>query len=471
MTQHPFRELLRGLSIVTVAQLVIALRSIILIPLLVRTFSLEDFGEWAQYGVTLSLLAPALALGLPAAMGRFLASATPDAAARGTWSAVALIGSLAAVLGGVGVLLRVPLAHLLHTSPALLGLFVWVVGLEALNLVMLSVWRGRLQMRAYAVTALLLFAGEVGLVSMAALAGRGLTGAMTALLVVRVAGTLGLAVAVARTLPIRRPEPALLRAYLAFGLPTVLSGLAYWSVQSSDRYLIAAYLGLAAVGQYTPAYALGSALNMLIVPFALVLTPTIAKYHDAGEAEAVRTTLVRGLQLFLLVGVGASLGAALLAHDVLTVFASPAIADAASAVTPFVLVSTVLYGAGTLVVQILFMHHRTRFVAMVWAGAAVLNLGLNLVLIPRMGLVGAAAATLLAFTGAVTALWLGARRLLTLTIGTRFSVVLTMGAVLMAVVAEGSRAAGVPAIAAVGAGFLLSSALVFVLLRGRLALS
>jgi O-antigen/teichoic acid export membrane protein len=66
-------------------------------------------------------------------------------------------------------------------------------------------------------------------------------------------------------------------------------------------------------------------------------------------------------------------------------------------VTPFVAAGSALLGAYSLLVIVIALKKKTAIIGTIWALAAALNFGLNLVLIPYLGLVGAALTTFLAF--------------------------------------------------------------------------
>jgi len=57
-----------------------------------------------------------------------------------------------------------------------------------------------------------------------------------------------------------------------------------------------------------------------------------------------------------------------------------------------------VFGAYAIIMRIIFLEKKTKITAAIWIMAAVLNLGLNLIFIPIIGILGAAITTLIAFT-------------------------------------------------------------------------
>jgi O-antigen/teichoic acid export membrane protein len=66
-------------------------------------------------------------------------------------------------------------------------------------------------------------------------------------------------------------------------------------------------------------------------------------------------------------------------------------------VTPFVAAGTALIGVYSILVTIIALKKKTAVISTIWILCAALNFGLNLALIPYLGLVGAALTTFLAF--------------------------------------------------------------------------
>jgi O-antigen/teichoic acid export membrane protein len=91
-----------------------------------------------------------------------------------------------------------------------------------------------------------------------------------------------------------------------------------------------------------------------------------------------------------------------LSKPILLVLSTPQIAANGYQVTPFVAAGTALVGAYSVIVTIIALEKKTATIGTIWMLAAALNFGLNLVLIPYLGLVGAALTTFLAFLLAFT---------------------------------------------------------------------
>lgn len=87
----------------------------------------------------------------------------------------------------------------------------------------------------------------------------------------------------------------------------------------------------------------------------------------------------------------------------LAILSTQEIAEKSYLVVPFVGMSILFFGVYTIVLQVLILKKRTAIIAKIWFVAAALNFLLNMILIPKFGIIGAAITTLIAYTLAVIA--------------------------------------------------------------------
>jgi O-antigen/teichoic acid export membrane protein len=99
-------------------------------------------------------------------------------------------------------------------------------------------------------------------------------------------------------------------------------------------------------------------------------------------------------------------------------------------VTVLVVVSTVAYAASLGPIRVLLSTGRTRTLAVATAAAAVVNVALNLVLVPAWGIDGSAAATVISYVVLAAAVWAVSRpalRLPSLPVATALRLVAAVG--------------------------------------------
>ena len=185
---------------------------------------------------------------------------------------------------------------------------------------------------------------------------------------------------------------AVVRRALVLGLPLMLSGLSAFVLNAGDRLIIQRFLGPEEAGRYQVAYTVGFVAVTVLMLTGQSWSAAIAAVRDDAERLALigraRDELYRVLGPAVL---GVVLGAPLLLR-IFGLRLPPESPPAASAIRAG---HRVAVPAST---RALIIARRTRPLAVSTAVAAALNIALNLLLVPRLGIVGAAAVTLVAFT-------------------------------------------------------------------------
>jgi len=185
-----------------------------------------------------------------------------------------------------------------------------------------------------------------------------------------------------------------LRRMLAFGLPLVPAGLALWGLSFVDRIMLSRLGDLEEVGKYAVASRVSGVINLGVSGFLLALGPYLLSIYseDRGLEKTVRaralTYLTFGLTL-------ASLCVTVFGRELVSLVA-PAYDDAYKALGPLTL-SAVAFGLSGVVMTGISLARRTTYFVPIAGIAAGLNVGLNLVLIPPFGMVGAAVAAAVAY--------------------------------------------------------------------------
>jgi O-antigen/teichoic acid export membrane protein len=180
---------------------------------------------------------------------------------------------------------------------------------------------------------------------------------------------------------------------LRYSLPLVPHSVSAQLTAFSDRLVLNHYLGTASTGLYSVGAMLAlivevgaQSVNRAYVP----LTMAALKRGSADDMDQIRTVGT------LFVGVFCMLGTAVaaLAPELLMLLASPAYA-AAAAIVPLLVFAGVANAFYFLFVNILFYDRRAvRMIPLGTASAAVISVGLLLLLVPAFGMTGAAWAAL-----------------------------------------------------------------------------
>lgn len=206
---------------------------------------------------------------------------------------------------------------------------------------------------------------------------------------------------------------------VAFGLPLVIYECAFAVLGSADRFLVRSYLGADALGFYSVAYGLALTANeFLITPLNLALIPIYMRLWNTAGREATTSFLTAALDYYLLAAAGILAIAAASARDIVLLLASVKYAGVERLI-PVLLGGLLIYTAHVFLAAGLLLHKKTLRMAGVLIVCALLNIGLNCLLLPRIGLMGAAVSTMLSYSACMLALGWYSWRLLPLRIDLR----------------------------------------------------
>lgn len=389
----------RRLGLTAVATPLVTLSNLILLPILTKNLAIVDYGAWGLILVTVGLLPWLVTLGLPAAMTRFLAAATDKREIREAFYSMGFVVLLTSSIVSGPLFLFVPqiAASLFHNDNTVALLLIPNILIACLTLYVIEYFITFQKIKTHSFLTIFNAYLNTGLIAFFVLSGHGIGGAVVALLIQQlVVFALMLSLIVVQ-IGVAVPKFRHIRQYLAFGLPLLPSNLAGWIVNSSDRYLIAFFLGAAAVGYYGPGYSLGSILGIVGAPLATLLPPVLSKHYDENNIVDVRTILTYSLRYYLGIALPCVFALSILSKPLLLLLTTQQIAENGYLVTPFVAAGTALLGAQPMVGIALALKKKTTVIGTIWILSAVLNFGLNLVLIPYLGIIGAALTTFLAF--------------------------------------------------------------------------
>jgi O-antigen/teichoic acid export membrane protein len=246
------------------------------------------------------------------------------------------------------------------------------------------------------------------------------------------------------------PSRRLLRPMLRFGVPTMPAELSLYALNFIDRIMLVRFVGLAEAGLYSLAVKFSQVVTVLVRAFSLAWPPLA---YSIREDDDARRTYALIVTYFALLAATLVLALSLEARWVVRALAAPEFFDSYKAV-PLVSTGVTLYALFLVLVVVAGRVGRTELNFPVTAAAAAINVGLNLLLVPPHGLVGAGIALVGSYAAMLTLMYAVTRRI--------FPVPFEWGRLArIAVIAGGLFALGELALPTAGAdGFLLRAALV-----------
>lgn len=217
--------------------------------------------------------------------------------------------------------------------------------------------------------------------------------------------TAGIALSIARPLLPRREHFRFLADALRFSSGLVPAAVASFLLDASDRIVIHGDLGAPALGRYAVARNIGGFALVLLQLLTFVWMPRLFAMKDPAARREALAASRDGLYIL-----AATFAIAIAAASplLLSLWAPPSYQPRT------LLLITALISAGALPMadsmiyqQVLILHGRTAAVGVASVAMALLNLGLNLLLVPVLGIDGSAGITAFCFLlGAARWRWL-----------------------------------------------------------------
>lgn len=405
------REFIADNVIVSLALVIGKLRGIVTLPLIVGTIGTAGYGIWSQILAYITFLGLIICWNLHLPLIRFIAADRAKAPRIYTTILLLEMG-----LTGVGALMLLPFSgaasSLILGDPHLgrhLMVGLVLVFFNNIRLVNINVYRAYDRFLARSAVELAAQTVELAITVVVlttthdllpALAGMAAWASVVAAFSTWHAGRLA---------GFGRPSLAIARSAMRYSAPLLPSLIAYWVLDRSDRFFIGRYLGAREVGIYSASYALGSLVLHVQMPFQMTLFPKVAQLWDSDRATAKRYIELSN-KFFLTLAIPFTAACVVVAPALLRKLGNEEIAAHAATLTALVAAGITLWGVSVMQTQILHGARSTGVLGLTGIFAAIVNMGLNVALLPRVGTLGAAIATLAAYGAQCAVLATVARR-------------------------------------------------------------
>ena len=381
------------------AQLLLIPLTFLMLPILTKNLSINDYGLWGLIFTTCSLSLPLTSIGLGAAMSRFLPSQNMKAGLQdGFYSVLFIRVGISFVLGLAIYYFATPLAaHFFSGSTNIVKLTSLFIMLTTLNPIYRRLFRIAREIKALSIIKIIDGYGSLGLYYVLLTFGYGLYGIIYAALALRIIVILLMMIYIKPKIGFRWPTYSPLKQYLRFGIPLIPASLSYWLINLTDRYIISYYLDTSAVGIYSASYALGRFPYLVSGIINFIIMIAISKLYDEGKIDEVKAHLSYGLKYFLALSIPLLFGTIIISEQLLSALTTTLIAKQGKYITPIVTLGHIFLGIYTILTYILTVSKKTKVMAKVWFLSLPLNFILNIVVIPIYGILGAALTTLLSY--------------------------------------------------------------------------
>ena len=185
--------------------------------------------------------------------------------------------------------------------------------------------------------------------------------------------------------------------FMSYGFPMTLWYFSSVLLDVSDRFVLKYYLGNDVVGFYDANYRLiAGTVGLVLMPITLTLHPLLMKKSGTGNKKETGEVIEFIIENLFLVGL-LFVCLVFIFHRDIALIALGSEFRLGSSIMPIVLAGCIFFNIGTFAHKPFEVEKKINIMLIVAIVSAILNLVLNFILIPFIGYIGAAYATLIAY--------------------------------------------------------------------------
>ncbi len=188
---------------------------------------------------------------------------------------------------------------------------------------------------------------------------------------------------------IRKMDYSIMGKMLVYGVPLLPVLLMMFSLDLVDRYILKCIKGFHDTGIYTVGYQIGAVISLYVNSFRFSWTP----YFLTQKDEKVQTKV---LNKFLIGGLFVWFILSMFSKEIFRTFVAVKYAQGA-VVVPLVAFSYLLYGLSDIFNAGLYIKEKTKYLALITVFPFLLNVLIDIIFIPRYGIIAAAYSTLISY--------------------------------------------------------------------------
>ena len=390
----------------SIGNILLKLVGIILAPIYTSVFSPFEFGIIGIIETTSMLITTVLSLNLSSALLRWLSDIDPDPNKQHKEKSIVFtILLLTIFLISVFSIFTFPLlkqiSQVLFSSNIQKSLLLLVfinIYIDIINRITLNLIRAKEKTTLYLIAMILksivTLAANIVLLKLTTLG----------IYSVIIAGILGNLVFLISTTPLLIKNiyfnflKSEVSGIIKFSFPLIFVTLGTILLNMGDRYVLDFYRGLDEVGIYTFAFKIASIANMVVLQgINLAILPIALKSFASEEGKIYLSKIMTFLTLVLCL---MFLTISFLPSKIFEFFARNNDYMQAQVIIPFLLFAYIFDGLRTIFSYHMLFVKKTIWIAVITLSSAALNIILNILFIPKYGIMGAASTTL--FTSFIT---------------------------------------------------------------------
>ena len=400
-----------------ISELIIRFRGLLFIPIITSGVGLTGFGAYTQILSIITLLQLIFSLGLYDALIRFSKMENVDTSdlyySLTTISIISGISIYTVIFFFSRSISRITLGASSYAITFKIGGFLIIT--RIILKIQEDFYRSRSSMKFYSfirgiksyailgsvVAALYIFGGTVNDI-------------FIAVVFVEFLLIISLQVLISRQIGLSLPTFQNLTNCIRYSVPLSMANLANNISSRVDHILIGSILGPNAVGVYAIAYQMSVVISTYIFPIRTVFFPEISELVESNSKMEISSLLDEGSRYFLIVAIPTVAGLYVLGSEIVSV-----LIQSASEIPTGILIATITFGRvvrgiGIIYTTALSAYQKTLQISVIRFIGAITNVILNILLIPFLGIFGAALTTTVTYVITCGLIYIYARKLLSL---------------------------------------------------------
>jgi O-antigen/teichoic acid export membrane protein len=398
-SNEPFK-FARDIVWIFLSQAVIGVLGIFYLSTMTKNYPTEIYGIFVLMSNALGLLSPVLYMCFDSTVVRFLSGEKQkEIRRRGIGSMLLAILVLELIVCGGTFLFAPQLSQLIFNNAQyvhyVLLTFFWAF-VDAIYYFFLSYLRASDRIGRYSIIQAALCVLKLLVLISAGLSEQGLEFIVIGWIILELIFSLYLLGLITRNEGFPFPNFGEIRKYLAFSVPQIPCVILLWIMGTSDRYFITHFWGLSQTGIYSSSNTLGSLISLTFAPISFVLFPFISRAWEQKQINVAKNYFEYSTKLFLMIAIPAAAGLTVLSQSLLRILTTHEYLAGWTLVL-LVSIGTIFSGIFNLNVYIILLIKKTVWLPLLMLVSSAVSIGLNVFLIPRIGIAGSAIANIASF--------------------------------------------------------------------------
>lgn len=404
-----------GIGLRLLTQVILKLKGLILLPIISNKLGVYNYGVWTQVNVFMNFMLPLLILRLDTACVRFFSSKSEKEIKNDYFSMFNFIVLILGLFSLITFSLRENLSLLLFGNVKEIPIFLYMIlfiNTRVLYMFTKNYYRFTSDVFLYSIIEIITTFSSFGLGIILLIKGYDLRMFLLALILVEFFSLLFMLFNIIRTIGFSKKIYFLrLKRYLKYSIPLVPNAVLFWITNFSDRILIIKYIDLNQVAVYSANYSIAQLASFLVTPISFMLFPIISEFWDLEKKKKAKTYIEYSVDFYLILAIPSVFGLYYLGPRIMRILSIGQYSVGRN-ILLFLLLSFFILGLYQIFVYILHLEKRTDLLLGIFLVSSFINISINLIAIPRVGIIGASISTFISFLAQFILVFFNAKKII-----------------------------------------------------------